>query len=73
MLEWSSFEEEDEPEPVEKVIYRSPKDDFVAVCDGEAVFPEPPHPRMLQKVRLSDEDGDEDEDEDEMRMSMGLE
>merc|ERR1712228_1113889 len=31
MLEWSSFEEEDEPEPVPKVIYRSPPDDFVPV------------------------------------------
>ena len=50
MLEWSSFEEEDEPEPIQKVIYRSPPDDFVPVVDGEPVFPTPPKERKLQKV-----------------------
>ena len=50
MLEWSSFEEEDEPEPIQKVIYRSPADDFVPVVDGELVFPTPPKERKLQKV-----------------------
>ena len=53
MLEWSSFEEEDEPVPVEKVIYRSPADDFVPVEDGEQVFPTPPKERKLQKVNDS--------------------
>ena len=50
MLEWSSFEEEDEPVPVEKVIYKSPPDDFVPVVDGELVFPTPPKERTLKKV-----------------------
>merc|ERR1711970_575552 len=50
MLEWSSFEEEDEPVPVEKVIYKSPPDDFVPVVDGELVFPTPPKERTLKKA-----------------------
>jgi len=59
MLEWSSFEEEDEPEPVEKIIYRSPPDDFVAVEDGELVFPIPPRERTLQKAKLVEVSADD--------------
>merc|ERR1711990_125710 len=52
MLEWSSFEEEDEPLPMEKVIYRPPPDDFTVINDGELTFPTPPKERTLQKQKF---------------------